>query len=329
MKVKHLYELTEEENQQYLQSQLYKLSRQDYRYCDINLDYYREYFGDTWTDESLIVFDKLGFYVYVCLFSNGEELSFFGSPTDVIYDKGMPIKSTNHAFEELFVKLETYISEKNIKTMSFFENPYFLHQYYDQEGVTLESKIVYENSIDLNLTEEDIKMNVRKSYKSLINWGQKNLEIKVFDETNMTDDVMTEFEDFHISVSKRRTRSHESWMLQSKAVKHGLGYVVMGYYDSKLVTATLVMNGEVDCYYGVCVNDRELMAQHLPIGHYGLFKSILLAKEKGFARFNFGDVSNNPDPKVNEIVKYKRGFSNLLFTRIACKAEFHKTGKDE
>ena len=64
------------------------------------------------------------------------------------------------------------------------------------------------------------------------------------------------------------------------------------------------------------------MAQNLPIGHYGLFKSILLAKEKGFAKFNFGDVSNNEDPKVNAIVKYKRGFSNQLFTHIACQVDF-------
>lgn len=328
MKVKHLSELTEEEQQSYLQSQLFKLSRQDYRYFDINLDYYKEYFGSVWTDESLIVFDKSGYYIYLPLFCNGDELSFFGSETDIIYDKEMGVKGTNHAFEELFVKLESIIHERGIITLKFFENPYFLHQYYDQIGESFFSKIVYENSIDLSLSEEEIKMNVRKSYKSLINWGQKNLDIRVYDAFNMTDEIMTEFENFHIAVSKRRTRSHESWMLQSKAVKSGLGYVVMGYYDNKLVTATLVMNGEVDCYYGVCVNDRDLMAQHLPIGHYGLFKSILLAKEKGFRRFNFGDVSDNPDPKVNEIVKYKRGFSNLLFTRIACQAIFNDVSNE-
>lgn len=328
MKVKHLYELTEDEEQLFFQSRLYKLSRADYRYCDINLDYYKEYFGSSWTDESLIVFDKSGYYVYLPLFSDGEELSFFGTQTDIIYDKEASVRGNNHAFEELFVKLEGLIHEKGIKALKFFENPYFLHQYYDQEGELFSSKIVYENSIDLNLSEEEIKMNVRKSYKSLINWGQKNLDIKVYDESNMTDEVMTEFEEFHIDVSKRRTRTHKSWMLQSLAVKNGLGYVVMGYYKSRLVTATLVLNGEVDCYYGVCVNDRELMAQHLPIGHYGLFKSILLAKEKGFRRFNFGDVSDNLDPKVNEIVKYKRGFSNLLYTRIACQANFN-TGSSE
>lgn len=328
MKVVRFPDLSEEELQAYHNSALYKLTCSDYRFCDIHLDYYREYFGDKWSDESLIVYDKSGFYISLILFSDGNELSFFGTPTDVIYDNSFSTRTKNQAFGELFVKLEQIIKEKNIKTLKFFESPYFLLKYYEQDGVTFSSKVVFENSIDLSQSEDDIKMCVRKSYKSLLSWGQKNLDIKVYDETNMTDDVMSEFEDFHVAVAKRHTRTHDSWMLQSKAVQQGMGFVVMGYYNNQLVTATLVLNGETDCYYGVCVNDRDLMAQNLPIGHYGLFKSILLAKEKGFSKFNFGDVSNNSDPKVNAIVKYKRGFSNILHTRIACQADFnHETNE--
>lgn len=323
MKVVKISGLSDEELLLYHSSALYKLTRSDYRFCDIHLDYYREYFGTKWSDESLVVYDKSGFYIALIMFSDGNELSFFGSPTDVVYDNSFTTKAKIQAFGELFVKLEQIIKEQNIKSLKFFANPYFLLKYYEQEGVTFSSKIVFENSVDLNQSEDDIKMSVRKSYKSLINWGQKNLDLKIYDSTNMTDEVMSKFEDFHVAVAKRHTRSHESWMLQSKAVQQGMGYVVMGYYNEKLVTATLVLNGETDCYYGVCVNDRELMAQNLPIGHYGLFKSILLAKERGFSRFNFGDVSNNTDPKVNAIVKYKRGFSNLLHTRIACQADFN------
>jgi len=329
MKVARISDLTAEELQAYHESALYELTCSDYRFCDIHLEYYKEYFGENWTDESLVVYDKTGFYISLILFSDGNELSFFGAPTDVVYDDSFSAKAKNQAFGELFVRLEQMIKESSIKILKFFENPYFLLKYYEQEGVTFSSKIVFENSIDLSQSEDDIKMGVRKSYKSLINWGQKNLDIKIFDNTNMTDEVMSEFEDFHVAVAKRHTRSHKSWMLQSKAVQQGMGYVVMGYYNCKLVTATLVLNGNKGCYYGVCVNDRELMAQNLPIGHYGLFKSILLAKEKGFAKFNFGDVSNNTDPKVNAIVKYKRGFSNILHTRIACQADFFNEGNNE
>lgn len=323
MKVIHLSELSAEELQAYHDSALYKLTCSDYRFCNIHLDYYREYFGEKWTDESIIVYDKSGFYINLTMFSNGEEFSFFGSPTDVIYDDSFPAKVKNQAFGELFVKLEQLIKIKNIKAFKFFENPYFLLKYYEQDGVEFSSKIIYEKSIDLNQSEDDIKMGLRKSYKSLINWGQRNLDIRIYDKSNMTDDVMSTFEKFHVKVAKRHTRTHESWMLQSRAVKQGMGYVVMGYYNDELVTATLVLNGNKDCYYGVCVNDRDLMAQNLPIGHYGLFRSILVAKEKGFEKFNFGEVSNNDDPKVNAIVKYKRGFSNLLHTRIACQVIFN------
>lgn len=195
----------------------------------------------------------------------------------------------------------------------FYEEPHFLLKYYERGN--FESHMVFENSIDLTKSEDDIFMCLRKSYKSLINWGKRNLELHIYDQTNMTDDIMCQFEDFHIQVSKRRTRSHESWMLQTESIKEGLGYIVFCNYEGKLVSATLILNGESECYYGVCVNDRELMAQNLPIGHYGLYKSILIAKEKGLKKFNFGDVSNNADSKINAIVKYKRGFCNQLSSR--------------
>ena len=83
----------------------------------------REYFGEKWTDESLVVYDKTGFCISLIQFTNGEELSFFGSPTDVFYDDSFPSKAKNQAFGELFVKLEQMIKEQNIKTLKFFENP--------------------------------------------------------------------------------------------------------------------------------------------------------------------------------------------------------------
>ncbi len=318
MRIKFIQELTEDEMLDFKQSDVYARSHADYRYCDIHFNYYKEYFGDAWKDLSFVAFDKKDFYVCIYMLTNGKELSFFGSPLEIFSDNTLPIQNQNKAFVELYTKIENLKEEIGCQTIKFYEEPHFLLKYYNHEG--FESHIVYENSIDLSKSEEEIFMCLRKSYKSLINWGKRNLELKIYDQTNMTDDVMCQFEDFHIQVSKRRTRSHESWMLQSEAIKEGKGYIVFCNYQEKLVSATLVLNGESECYYGVCVNDRDLMAQNLPIGHYGLYKSILIAKEKGLKKFNFGDVTDNSDPKVNAIVKYKRGFSNQLRSKISYQA---------
>lgn len=313
MKIKFISELTEEEIFDFKHSEVYAQSHADYRYCDIHFNYYKEYFGDAWIDLSLVAFDKKDFYICIYMLTNGKELSFFGSPLEIYCDNTLPIQNLNKAFVEIYTKIGNLKEEKGFQSIKFFEEPHFLLKYYDHEG--FESHIVYENSIDLTKSEEEIFMCLRKSYKSLINWGKRNLELKIYDQTNMTDDIMCQFEDFHIQVSKRRTRSHESWMIQSKAIKEGKGYIVFCDYQGKLVSATLVLNGESECYYGVCVNDRDLMAQNLPIGHYGLYKSIIVAKEKGLQKFNFGDVTDNADSKINAIVKYKRGFNNQLHSR--------------
>ena len=315
MKVKFLKDLAPEELERYRQSELYKLSHAGYRQCEIHLDYYREYFGPEWEDVSLVAYDDKRFALELCLFLGHGELSFFGAPAEVFSDPATPVKDLNYAFQELFIRLDRLKEERGAHTFRFFEHPAVLMKYYEYPD--FRAQTIYENAIDLTRSEDDIFMCVRKSYKSLINWGRKNLEIKVYDASNMEDSVMEDFENFHIAVAKRRTRSHESWMLQARAVKAGMGFVVLGYLNGELVTATLILNGLTECYYGVCVNKRDLMAQKLPIGHYGLYLSILLAKEKGLKVFRFGDVSHSEDPKVNAIVKYKRGFCNELYTREA------------
>lgn len=309
MKVKFLSELSGAELARFRESELYRISHADYRHCEVHLEYYREYFGPSWKDVSMVACDDSCFAIVVYMFLGNGELSFFGAPLSVYSDPAVPVKEMNYAFQELFVKIE----QLGARRIRFFEHPAFLMKYYEHEGFS--ASILFETAIDLSRSEEDIFMCVRKSYKSLINWGKKNLDIKVYDASNMQDSVMEDFENFHVAVAQRRTRSHQSWMLQSKAVKEGMGFVVMGYLDGELVTATLILNGLTECYYGVCVNRRDLMARKLPIGHYGLYLSILLAKEKGLKLFHFGDVTDNPDPKVNAIVKYKRGFSNQLLSR--------------
>jgi hypothetical protein len=159
-------------------------------------------------------------------------------------------------------------------------------------------------------------MNIRKSYKSLVNWGYRNLIIKIYDKTNITEDIITLFENFHIEISKRRTRSHNTWLIQYEAIKNEKGYIVLGYYNENIVSAVLIVCSQTESYYGVAVNDRHLMAQKLPIGHTLLLESIFYSKRTGLKKFHLGNVSNTDDEKLNYISKYKRGFNSTINTKI-------------
>ena len=163
MKVKFLSELTEADLARFRESELYRISHADYRHCEIHLEYYKEYFGTSWKDVSLVAFDDKCFAIVVYMFLGNGELSFFGAPMSVYSDPAVPVKDLNYAFQELFVKVEQLGAQR----IKFFEHPAFLMKYYEHEGFT--SHTLFETNIDLSRSEEDIFMSVRKSYKSLIN----------------------------------------------------------------------------------------------------------------------------------------------------------------
>jgi len=319
MKIKFIKDLDEEELSKYKESELYKEVHSNYIFCGIHIAYYEEYWQHKWTNLSLVAFDKDDYYICMNMFSDGHELSFFGSPIEVFAMDNSPVKVLARAYQELFAKIESFKESNGVSIIKFSNNQHFVFKYYSTPG--FKENVSYHSYIDLSKTEDEIYMNVRKSYKSLINWGKRSMTFELYDHTNITKEIMEVFEDFHISTSGRRTRSHESWILQYQAVKENMGYVVFGKLNGELVTAILVLGGMRECFYGVCVNRRDLMAQKLPIGHATLLKCIYTAKEKGYKIFNVGNVTDRIDPKANDIVKYQRGFNTILDAKITFEAQ--------
>ena len=82
-----------------------------------------------------------------------------------------------------------------------------------------------------------------------------------------------------------------------------MAYIVFGFFENKLAAAVLVLNSKTEAYYGVAVNDRELMTRNLPVGHAVLLEAIFIAKRFGIKKFNLGNVANSNDDKLNKIAK--------------------------
>lgn len=313
MKIKEIKELSQLELERFKHSDLYLKVLNNYALCDIHMAYYAEYFGDTWNDVSIVAFDDSDFYLCMYMFSNGDELSFRGVPVYTYYQQA-DSKVLIRVYQELFAKLEVCKQKCGISRLKIYDNHYFVFKYFDS---IYETRIEHYSYVDLLQSEDEIRMNIRKSYKSLVNWGYKNLDIKIYDSKNIEENVICQFENFHIQVSQRRTRTHESWLLQYEAVKQGMAYIVFGFFRNKLAAAVLVLNNQTEAYYGVAVNDRELMARNLPVGHAILLEAIFIAKRSGIKKFNLGNVSSSSDDKLNKIAKYKRGFSSVIETKLA------------
>lgn len=177
--------------------------------------------------------------------------------------------------------------------------------------------LLFTRMIDLSNSEEYIKSKIRKSYKSMINWGLKEFAIKVLDYKNMKWDDMSCFRELHIKEAGRSTRSLDSWKKQFDAVKAGEAFSVFAYLKNELVSAGFFIIGDRHCYYGVSASRRDLFSK--PIFHSLMWKAIAYAKSINIKAFETGleyssniPVFKDSSYKERQISLFKAGFGGRL-----------------
>lgn len=311
MKVKYLKELNIEETQLFRSSELFEIINQDWATIDSFIKYNREYFGGNYIDYSLVVFEGDIFYIGMYSFSDQNTISFFNQPVK-IFNLNINSKNRSLAFIAFYQKLSEIKESCDFSKFYFYTQPEVLSKFIDNQ---ISTEVEMEAYVDLSQSEDLIRMNVRKSYKSLINWGLTNLKLVIIDRLNPDKEIFDSFKNLHIHVAGKQTRSNLSWDLQFDEILNDEAFLILGYLNEKLVSGAYIIYGSKIAYYGVAVNDRELMAKNLPIGHSILFSSIIHAKEKGLQLFILGNIGITIDEKVNEIVKYKKGFSNTVIAK--------------
>lgn len=219
-------------------------------------------------------------------------------------------------WKAIYKDLKKKLSARQISKANFMHHPELLNGFWDFRK---SSHTVYRGSVDLKLSEDEIRSSVRKSYKSLVNWGKKNLTLKCYSSDNYSAEALEEFRQFHIKVAERETRPRETWELQGEFIQNGRGSLVHAYNsDQELVSAIMVLFGTSEACYCVAVNDRTMMAENLPIGHWPLFSSILDCRERGAKHFDLGFIAGfDMDLKEESIAKFKKGFASKVDTEMS------------
>ena len=173
--------------------------------------------------------------------------------------------------------------------------------------------------IDLSQDKATLKQQIRKSYNSLINWGLRELNPKIFDSLNITWGKIDAFRQLHIREAGRETRSKKSWQRQLEMVKAGEAFVVMGFLKEQLVTAGFFLHSKTNCYYGSSASRRDMFNK--PLFHSLMWKGIQHAKKIGCCWFEVGEqiYPNYPQEPLHSnkelgISEFKAGFGGK--TRI-------------
>lgn len=171
---------------------------------------------------------------------------------------------------------------------------------------------LYFGIIDLRAEEADIKSDIRKSYKSLINFGKREIRLEVETGENANKDNFEAFRKFHIKTAGRETRPIESWEEMFKLVKGGQADIAYGYYEDKLVSCSYLPHYAGTTLYGSGVYERELFDK--PISHWPIYNAILYAKARGDQFFDLGEVyfNNEVSEKERNIAYFKKGFTSRV-----------------
>ncbi len=312
MTVRLLNKFSEEELDNYKQTLFYKdqvLS--SYQYTDKSLAYYSEYFNNEYSNYSIVVFDELQDPVLALYaFTKQPVFSHFGLPISVIESSFTSASKKNKAYHELIMKLNEILTADHFEELKFYTNDFLCAEYFSKIS---ENEIEYNSYIDLDLPKEQIKSNIRKSYKSLVNWGEKNLQTVLVDHNNTDYDKFIEFRDFHILTAGRKTRSDKSWDIQFESIKQNEAFLILGYLNDKIASGSFIMHGKDTAYYGLGVYDRELMTKNVAVGHYNILSAVYHAKNIGLKSISLGYINNvSTDEKEKNIFRFKTGFSNSM-----------------
>ena len=251
------------------------------------------------------------------------ELSGFGLP--LLYLENQDINSTQlqGAHKLLKGELERIMQAHSVTSLIYQDFLYegrlsYLGRYLLEIGAR--GVPYFTQIIDLTVSETDLYRQIRKSYKSLINWGKKNLVLQVKDETVIAPEDIEAFRELHLKAAGRETRSQRTWDLQYEMVSHNEAFVIAGKLEGELVTAALFPYSARYCFYGVSASKRELFSK--PLSHAIIWRAMLYAKEQGCNFFELPEQrypkQGTPLPTNKElsISTFKHGFGGKTYVRL-------------
>jgi hypothetical protein len=162
---------------------------------------------------------------------------------------------------------------------------------------------------DLGEGEAGLRKSLRKSFKSLLNWGKRNMTLDTIDRAHADRELFRRYQEFHFAVAGRVTRPQASWDAMFDWIAVGHGELILASLDGALVAGTMVVDGADTAYYASGVYDRERFDK--PLAHWPLWLAMLHAGERGMMDFDLGDLplEGGASPKEINIGYFKRGFA--------------------
>jgi hypothetical protein len=277
--------------------------------------YYRECYGEKFTDLTFLVVQDNKVQGYVACYVIDGKLT--------LPDGGIIIKLfdiNDKEKKQIYTKILDQLyclgfqyKCKIIEIKNFLKLGYLSvlgDQLFNQK---YQNKLTFAMEINYSgFNENNFHKNLRKSYKSLINWGKNELNVIYINKNNLDLEHFKMFKDFHHKVAGRKTRSDESWWVQYEMVKKGFAELVLAQYKGHLVAGSLFADYADTSIYFSGVYERNLF--DFGLSHFSLYNGICRSYERGnTSKFFLGHFDAGiKDPKWYNVNFFKKGFCEEL-----------------
>jgi hypothetical protein len=171
-------------------------------------------------------------------------------------------------------------------------------------------------SVDLAAGPAAWRAALRKSSRSLINWGRRNLSIAQVNKERPDRVLFDRYREFHAEVAGRVTRPEASWNVMYEWIIRGGGELTLASLEHKMVAGSMFIDGTETSIYASGVYDRTQFDR--PLGHYPMWLGIEHAQMRGMKRLELGAVPHQGtvSEKEYQIGYFKRGFATHTETYI-------------
>lgn len=244
-------------------------------------------------------------------------LNFFGNPFFCVY-----LKNDKNIFVSFKKKIKEIFEKEDIHEINFVIEKFFESEA-DQKKFIINqrfSKILNIKYINLDLSDETIKKGFKKGLKHLLNKNFPNLTYQIIDKNNYDEEIL-EMKKMHEEISKKITRSKDTWLINEKMILENKGFLVQVTEKNKVISYSLFFNnGQESCYFSSCTY-REFYKFYPNITHKSIFEAIKYLKKNECKKLTLGETKIIYSEKIitdkeKNICTFKNSFGGEQFTQF-------------
>jgi hypothetical protein len=242
------------------------------------------------------------------------KLGFYGLPLRLIARKDLDDDTRRAAINAAFQHLDDLMETHHLREMVLLDD--------GEPGASHVAVVCHARAgtmslrpvalVDLTVGLAGWRAALRKSSRSLINWGRRNLSISYVNKDAPDRVLFEKYRAFHAEVAGRITRAEGSWVVMYDWIVRGGGELVMAFLGERLVASSMFIDGTEISIYASGVYDRTQFDK--PLAHYPVWLGIERAQMRGMKWVDLGEVPPHgtvPD-KEYQIGYFKRGFATNI-----------------